>query len=74
MIEYKAEAVLGLSNFGGLSIMLDPESSDHLYYQYYDSAPEKTEIYYMIDEYGTDIAVFEMDDGAVYRIDQFMRI
>ena len=72
-VEYKAQAVLGLSNFGGISIMLDPEDNDYLYYQWYDEEPVRAEIHYT--EMGEDLVpVFSVGTDEVYRLDEFMRV
>ena len=62
-MEYKPDAVLGLSNFGGISIMIDPEDDNYLYYQWYLDEPERAEIYY--DEQGDadPIPMFKMNDS-----------
>ena len=71
-VEYEAQAVLVLSNFGGVSIMLDPEDSDYLYYKWYDDEPVRAEIYYTEMEEEEDLVlVFNVGTDEVYRIDEF---
>lgn len=73
-IDYVAQAVLGLSNFGGISIMTDPLDSDYLYYQWYEEEPVRTQLYHVTcDETGDNVLAFFIEE-EVFRIDEFMRI
>lgn len=71
---YKPEAVLGLSNHGGVSIMLDKEDPDYLYYQWYEEEPVRTLIIYRdLDEMGNMEACF-MIEQYLYSLQEFMKI
>ena len=67
--EYKADAVFGLSNFGGVTIMLN-ESGDAVRYQWYEKKPSRwCKIYY-----NQNSTPYFMIRNRRYHLDNFMRV
>lgn len=62
-MDYKPEAVLTLTNFGGISIMIDPEDDDYLYYKWYFHEPERAKVYYVEQGDADAIPMFKMNDS-----------
>ena len=73
LMEFETQAVLGMSNFGGIAIMLDPYNQDYLHYKWYENAPERAEIYQDYeDDTGLTRPYFLIEEDRYY-LDEFMR-
>lgn len=72
ILKYQPQAVLSMSNFGGISIMTDPEDGDYLYYQYYEDEPVLTKVLWDLEREESR-PYFKIEEERYY-LDEFMRV
>lgn len=74
------QATLPLSNFGGISIMTDPENDNWIYYKWYNDKPVRAELCWRWRDIELEDTVEDNDvlsffiDGEPYNLDEFVRV